>query len=277
MTARSPILLIATGAQEIGKSYTSLTQLIANAYLAKHKRLGLIFDSNNEYGAYEIDGVVHKIKTIPHNEIIKYGNTQIPQVRRIAPFTAAGSPFEPEEVEKLVVRAVKEFRGGTLILEDTNTIFGDTLPVSISSVLCNVRHRNCDVVLHLQSVGRILPKMRQNCKVIRYHYQLDSIADSADKLVGEAEVFYIVEKLVNKQYELGNKYFHVYIWRMIKKVKGAFSPRMFADAIEEYISEHTRTTALLEKKRGPSGKKLYTYEECIKIKTSELFKKYYGN
>lgn len=264
--------------QNIGKSYTSLKQMLYQAYFAKHKRNGLIFDTNGEYGEYEIDSKIHRIKEIGHGDIIKYGNSTANEVRRIAPFRTNGGPLTPQETEILLIKAINQYRGGTLTIEDLNRIYGDALPQSISSLLSNVRHRNCDVIFHLQSVGRILPKMRQNTKIIRYHYQLDSIEDSKDKLAGELEIYKIAENLVNKQFESGNQYFFVYIYREIKKIKGAFSPRMFSEAIQDYLSENERAMKhLLQKRDLKKGKKIYSYEQAINIKTTELFKKYYGN
>lgn len=263
--------------QEIGKSYTSLKQAIYQAYIARHKRSSLIFDTNNEYGVYEIDGIKHKIQTIGHNDIIKFGNSPTFEVRRIVPFHPNGLPMSPDEAEQLLIKVINHYRGGTLIIEDLNRIYGDSLPQEVSGLLCNVRHRNCDVVFHLQSIGRILPKMRQNAKIIRYHYQLDSIEDSKEKLAGEIEIYKISEKLVNTQFEGGNRHFFVYIYRENKKIMGKFSPRMFTEAIQEYLSENMRIIKPLLEKRDNKGKKINSYEQAHRIKTEELFRRYYGN
>ncbi len=274
----SPVLLRVTGMQEIGKSYTSLKQLIWLAYKAQYRSKGLIFDSNNEYGAYEIDKVMHKIGLINHTEILTYSNQRKIEVRRITPFIGGNVKMGDENaIEDLLVKTVNEFRGGNLTIEDLSTIFGDSLPKKISGALCNVRHRNCNITIHLQSIGRILPKMWQNTKIVRYHYQLDSIKSSEGKLKDDAEIFYIVEKLVNTQFHAGNRYFYVYVYREIKKVKGEFSPKMFAQAVEDYIYEHPSTTSILEKRRDNYGKKMYSYDQAVQLKKAELFKKYYGN
>lgn len=274
---RHPFLLIASAIQGGGKSYETVRQMIYQAYVANFKRNGLLFDTNNEYAKMVIDGVTHHISVIGHNDIVKFSNQPKKEVRRVVPFHPNGMPMSPEETEKLLIKVVTEFRNGTILIEDLNTIFGDSLPVSISGLLCNVRHRNADVIFHIQSIGRLLPKILQNARIIRYHYQLDDVALSSEKLKGEIEIFYIAEKLVNKQYEQGNIRFFVYIYREIKKIKGQFSQKMFADAIREYIYDHPKTTAQLEKRRDASGKKIYTYEDAVKIKVHELFKKYYGN
>lgn len=276
---RSPILVIPTGAQDIGKSYQSLRQAIYQAYVAKHKRKTLIFDTNNEYAQYEIENKIHYIKTIAHNEIIKYGNSAMAEVRRIVPFRPNGLPMSPEEAEQLLIQVIELFRGGSLIIEDLNRLYGDSLPVSISGLLCNVRHRNCDVVFHLQSIARVLPKMLQNAKVIRFHYQLDTIANSAEKLKGEMEIYQIAEKLVTTEYDKGgnNVRFFVYIYRMERKIKGAFSPKMLSTAIMEYISENQRILKPIIEKRDPTGKKIYNYQQALNMKTIELYNRYNGN
>ena len=276
---RTPILIVATGKQGVGKTHETLKQMLLQAYIATHRRKGLLFDTNNEFGSYKIDGKIHRIKHIQHNEIIGYGNSQNPEVRRIIPFhqNGMGRPMSPEETEKLLIRVLEEFRGGSLLIEDLNRIYGDSIPVSLSGMLCNVRHRNCDVLYHLQSVGRLLPKMRQNTSIVRYHYQLDGVDESSEKLGGEIEIFYIAEKLVNAQYDAGNKRFFVYIYRDDKKLKGEFSQKMLAVAIENYILENPSTTRALLNRRDRAGKKMYNYDEAVRLKTHELFNKYWGN
>lgn len=276
---RVPMLICASGLQGVGKSYETLKQAIYQAYVAplNTRRSALIYDVNNEYAVYEIDGVKHYIKPIMPSQIVAFGNQQQTEVRRIIPFHPNGQPMSPEENEKLLIQVMNQYRNGTLIVEDLNRIYADALPVSVSGMFVNVRHRNCDCVFHIQSVGRLLPKMRQNTRIVRFHYQLDSIASSADKLKGEIEIFSIAEKLVQKQYDSGNIRFFVYIYRETKKIKGLFSPRMFADAIKEYLYDNPKETKILEQRRDNNGKKMYTYQEALILRTHEMFKKYYGN
>lgn len=278
---RSPILIIPTGAQDIGKSYQTLKQALYQAYISKTPRQTLLFDTNNEYEFYEVDGKMHNIKSIGQTDadILKYSNSKISEVRRIVPFRQNGMPMSPEEAEKLLVRAIELYRSGTLVIEDLNRLYGDSLPVSISGLLVNVRHRNCDCVFHLQSIARVLPKMLQNAKVIRFHYQLDSIINSAEKLKGEIEIYQIAEKMVTKEYDKGGTHirFFVYIYRMERKLKGAFSNRMLAESIQDYISENQRILKPLLEKRDKNGKKIYNYQQALNMKTLELFNKYNGN
>jgi hypothetical protein len=275
--SRGRVIIVATGCQEIGKSYNSLKQAIYNAYVAEHKQKTLLFDSSNEYSAYEIDGKIHRIQAIPHNGIVAFGQQAKAEVKRIAPFHPNGLPMDPNETEKLLLKVLIEFRGGTILIEDMSNILGDNLKDEVIGKLCTVRHRNCDLIIHFQSIGRFSKVLRQNTKVVRYHYQLDNMLDCKDNLKSEYELFSIVEKLVNKQFYSGNKYFFVYVYRMVKRVQGKFSERMFADACRDYIYEHPSSTSLYEKRRGPNGKKIYSYDEAVRLKTKDLFDKYYGN
>lgn len=277
MGARGRVICVATGCQEIGKSFTSLKQALHMAYLSKFPQKTLLFDKSGEYGAYEIDGTIHRIQPIAHDKIIAFGQQTKSEVRRIVPFLPNGLPMSKEDTEKLLLKVLIEFRGGTILIEDVSDILGDNLKDEVIGKLCTVRHRNCDLVIHFQSIGRFSKILRQNAKIIRYHYQLDSIQDNKDTLKSEYELFSIVEKLVNKEFHSGNKYFHVFVYRMVKRVKGKFSERMFADACRDYVYEHPTCTALYEKRRNTMGKKMYTYDEAVKLKVKDLFDKYYGN
>ena len=64
---------------------------------------------------------------------------------------------------------------------------------------------------------------------------------------------------------------------MERKLKGAFSPRMLADAIQEYISENQKVLKPILEKRDVSGKKIYNYQQALNMKTLELYNKYNGN
>lgn len=277
MGGRGRVICVATGCQEIGKSYTSLVQALHMAYLSKHPQKTLLFDKSGEYASYEIAGTTHRIQAIPHNGIIAFGQQAKAEVRRIVPQLPNGLPMSKEDTEKLLLRVLIEFRGGTILIEDVSDILGDNLKDEVIGKLCTVRHRNCDLVIHFQSIGRFSKILRQNAKIIRYHYQLDSILDNKDLIKSEYELFSIVEKLVNKQFHEGNKYFHVFVYRMVKRVQGKFSERMFADACRDYVYEHPSCTALYEKRRNTMGKKMYTYDECVKLKVKDLFDKFYGN
>lgn len=275
-------LEIATGAQNVGKTYETFKEVLRLAYDANmplnSRKKALFFDSNGgEYSQKKIGETVHKIKSIQHTDIVAYGNFRGFEVRRIAPFLPNGHPMPPEQVISLLHRVTTEYRNGILVVEDFTTLVGDHIDDTTAGYLCNVRHRGTTLILHLQSLDAILPKMRRNVKIIRMHYQLDSVAQTKHKLKDEFEIFAIAEKLINKQYLSGNIHFFVYVYRMIKKIKGAFSNKMFSDAIIEYINENPRVIKQLKDTVNLRGKKVYTHEQAVMVKVTELFHKYNGN
>ena len=224
-------LIIVTGKKRIGKSNETLRNLCYD--VLKSGRKFLIFDVNNEYGQYKIyfpDGTnkVHPVKRIFHKDIAKFSRQKVIQGARVIPIHDNGKAMSPEEIEELMMTILTQFRGGALLLEDMNNIIGDSLPVKVSGALVNNAHRDCDIYIHMQSVGRILPKMRQNTEIIRFHYQLDGIEDSKEKLKSEYEIFKIAQLIVNKHYFGDNKRYFLFINREEAKLMGKFSKRDLA-------------------------------------------------
>ena len=274
---RDNILIVSSGRKRIGKSVETLRQVLYQAYEGKYKRKSLIFDINNEYGRFEMSpGVYHSIKEIHEADIVKYSNHPKAEVRRIVPYKN-NMPMNENEIDDLLVKVMVCFRGGILVVEDLNNIFGDVLPQKFSAMLCNNAHRNSDIFLHLQSIGRLLPKIRQNCDIVRFHHQFDDLIDSKEKLKGDYKILKIVQLIVNNEVERGNKYFFVEIYRDINKIKGQYSPRMLTEAIQNYLSENYSILTPLLQRRDKNGNKIYSYQQALELKTEELFQKYYGN
>lgn len=277
MAPRDNLLICVSGRKRVGKSHESLKQLIYHAYLAKFKRKGLIYDINNEYGNYIVDGTVHKIKPLNHNEIIKFSNQADIEVRRIVPIHPNGTIMDEDDAEKLLIRTVKEFRGGILLIDDLNMIFGDAMPQKFTSMLTNNAHRDCDLILQIQSVGRLTPKLRQNINIIRMHAQLDNLDDSKGKLLGDYKILKITQLMIDKAVKNGSPRFFCYVHREDGVIKGLFSPKMLADAIEDFILENPAELGSLTQRRDRQGKKMYTFDEALKVKKFELYTQFNGN
>lgn len=275
-------LIIVTGKKRIGKSNETLRNIIYDV-VAKEGRKGLIFDVNNEYGEYEIwfpDGSSkkHHIKRIAHKDLPKFVTQKKIECVRIVPINDDGSMMEHEQIEELMLKILKMFRGGVLLLEDMNNIIGDSLPVRVSGALVNNAHRDCDIYIHLQSVGRILPKMRQNAEFIRFHYQFDGIEESKGKLKSEFQIMKIAQIIVNNKYHNENKKrFFLYVNREEHKLIGAFSKQDMILAIKQYIAQNKMIIKPLLDERTMDGKKKYTNDMALKIKIIEFFKMYWGN
>lgn len=269
------------GKKRIGKSYETLIKMLHQAYFAEYRRKVLYFDVNNEYSSYEIGGTRHNLKEIGEHEILRYSNSQTFEVRRIVPKLNPQLMNDLDAltnyIDNLLMKILVQFRNGILVVEDLNSVLGDNLPQRFTATICNNAHRDCDIVLHLQSAGRLVPKVRQNCEYIRFHYQLDDMDDSKSKLKGDYEILKIAQLIVNKQFLGGNKRFFALVNREEKRISGKFSPRMLSEAIQEYLTQNMRKLKPVLDQRDKKGKKIYTYEQALNKKTEEMFMQYWGN
>jgi hypothetical protein len=271
--------MIVTGKQRIGKSNKTLDECLEYALT----RNVLIVDVNNEFGGYDLYGpdgnFVRKveIKRLDISQIQEFNRAATPSIRRVVCLDKFGAPLDEIQVENLLKRVLSEFRNGLLFIDDFNNIFADSLPKSVARHFSNVAHRAADTILHLQSVGRVLPKMFQNAKMFRFHDQLDGVENSKEKLKEAYEIFKIGEILVKQQCLIGNFRYFIYIDKNDAKLRGRFSPAMLTEAIKEYILTHDNTLKPLLNQRNIDGSKRYNYPTAIEIKTAELYYKYNGN
>ena len=270
---RECTFIISTGSQGVGKSGLTIQTLYRHAL--EDGRKGLIFDVNNEYGRYKLGETIYRVPTLKHNQIKAFSIHPKVEVRRIVPLDKYGMPLGETETENLLLSILKEFRGGIILIEDLNVVFADTLPKKFTSFMVNVRHRDSDTIMHLQSTGRILPKMMQNVKIVRFHYQLDIV--DRRKLKEEFEMFRIAQILVDKEYARKNIRFYVNINRIKRKIDGKFSPKMFTQAVKDYLQENEHAVKLISNKKDDYGNRLYNYNQAFNKAILDKFEKYYGN
>ncbi len=271
-------IVVVAGQQRIGKSNETMRVL----FFDSQGRKGLIFDINKEYGQYKVylkDGTfkICKAKRIFHRDIKRFSIQRKIEVARVITITDEGKEMTNEEIDDLLLKCLKEFRGGILLIEDLNQVFGDALPVKFSGYLTNVAHRDSDLYIHLQSVGRILPKMLQNTAFVRCHRQFEGIENSKGKLKDEYEIFKIAQIIVNTQYDSGNIRFFLFVDRLGQKIIGKLSMQMLQEAVGEYLSTHKKILAPLLDRRNENGGKVFDYFTAMKTKTEQLVTKYYGN
>ncbi len=287
MALREAGMTISTGFQGSGKTRetieTAIDMVMGNQQLGVKPRNFLILDYNNEFEQVETSrGIIH-IKTLRKDLLKDFTYSPTKEIRRIIPFDK-GRKYDTEEMHKMVNYIFGTYMAGGLLLEDLSGYYGDHLPDKFVSSLINLRHKNIDTFINLQSANRLVPKMRGNLKYCRFHWQSDDV-DPAK--VNNYALYKIAQNVVNKQYrdgidprtgqQTGNPFFFVYIHNEKNKISGRFSKRMFLDAILEYITQHPSTTRNFEKQRDSAGKKRYSYDECMNIVQMDLFTKHYGN
>ena len=112
-------------------------------------------------------------------------------------------------------------------------------------------------------------------KIVRFHYQLDIV--DRRKLKEEFEMFRIAQILVDKEYAKKNIRFYVNINRIKRKIDGKFSPKMFTQAVKDYLQENEHAVKLISNKKDDYGNRLYNYNQAFNKAILDKFEKYYGN
>lgn len=304
MSSREAKLTIVTGVKGIGKSYLSLKILYAYSKGVPdnnfYPRKVLIFDINNEYQVFSVDnndaeglkmfGGQRKIyiDAIDINDILLFSAQKLPEIRRIAPIhlknvydkkgkiiARAGDEWTTDEAMLYLLKTIRDFRGGLLLIEDLTSLFGDSIPHNIMSLITRNRHRDLDVIMHLQSIAPILPRFWQNCEWTRFHKQNDGVDKSRLKLQEKYPIYKIVEKMVDKQFFSGNIRFHVNVNNLEMYIIGDFSKEMAMTAIDEYLSENRSEMRDLINKRDAEGIKINDYKQAFASKRQSLFNTYF--
>lgn len=282
--------------------------LVGNKQKGIYPRKVLIFDINDEYGEYRFDlfskdpEIIEmlnnpdikrllngehciKIKPIAPEHIIIYSAHPSIEVRRIRPYYTKdiidkkknvilhkkGDAWYPEDSVNILTQALLDFRGGLFLIEDMSSVFGDTINKTVAGLITRNRHRDLDIIMHLQSISPILPRMWQNINLVRYHSQIDPVEKSKKKLLDFYQIYKIAELLVNNS---TNNKTYVWIDNFKRKIIGDYDKEQFASAVKEYLLNNYNELKDLHNKRNEDGNKRYNYSEALKLRTDYLVNKY---
>jgi hypothetical protein len=241
-------MVVVSGCKGVGKSYTTFFEEILPYYsglLTGKKSKVLILDINDEYGEMYPEAPEHvrrygsrsiMVKPIGLEQLAAFTASQVPDVRRVRPvFTAnkynekgkleakKGDAMEPDDMVGAAVKCFDDFHGGLLLLEDISMLFGNAIPKSIAGRITRIRHLNLDLIMHVQSIGVIVPRMWQNVNAIRFHNQLDTVPKSEGKLMDRYDLFQLAEFIVKARYNAGDNRYYLYIDNLTAKVRGEFT------------------------------------------------------
>jgi hypothetical protein len=241
-TLREAGMMVATGVQGVGKTYQNM-HTIALYIRDKPKqrikgRKCLIFDTNGEYTAEQFaknDIPNMKISRIAISDVEAWSRTDNQECRRIDAKNL-GIADKKASVEFLL----KIYKNGMLVLEDINTyILSVTFMEEIVGGLVNLRHRAVDVMISYQSLRPVEPRIWQNSRWVRMHYQADNVMDIKGK-VTNVTLFKIAQLIVNQRYFNGDKRFFVFIHNFANKITGQFSKEEFEEACRKYLSANKK-------------------------------------
>lgn len=243
MEQREAKTTVVVGEQGVGKTYTTIQQVkqYVTGYGGRSRpRKVIIFDVNDEYTDFKSIALDHIEWFCAHPNV---------EIRRIRPFNHNGDEMSLSEMADTLYLIAKTFRGGLLLVEDINKYLTDSMPGDIIGQLCTKRHRDMDLFIHYQSIGRITPKIWQNLNAIRFHRNSDNVDKHKNKFTDKYEIFKIVENIVNYRCDvLGDKRFYVLVNTDTKRITGTFTNVEFTRAVLEYLAE--KMVSKMRQKKG---------------------------
>ena len=287
MSKREALLGIAVGRKGVGKTYATL-QLI-QSYLKGNPSTGakprkvLMLDVNNEF--INVKGDQNQefahVKAISLNDIEKFTLSNKVEARRVSIMKEGGGKMNLVEIAEALHHILENYQNGLLLIEDINKFVSDSLPNDLVGSIITQRHVSVDVITHFQSIGKAAhPKLWANCNWLRYHQCDDKVDRHKSKFGGNIEHLKILEKMVNIEYENGNKRFYAYLNKDDGQIQGQFTKRQFQFAIYQYLQDNYNSVVkpMLNKKDIMTGEKIYKdHKDLAKKLISEYTIKYYGN
>ena len=280
---REAKLIMVAGRKSVGKTYQTLVQIAEylKTRVTKHGRKVLIFDVNNEFGNVGED---HKNAQFPNIGLIKLSQVPAfskiirPFARRVSVFKEDGGRMTLSEMAQALGYILEHYRNGLLLIEDINKYITDSLPGDLIGAICTQRHVSVDVIIHVQTVGKLFhPKLWGNCNEIRLHRTDDTIERHKNKVSGNLEHLFIMEKLIELKFKAGEHRFCCYLDKDIGKIRGRFTMTDFRRAVEDYLSSnyHRILKPLLDKRHIYTGERVYKNQrEAVDGYLNYLFNEY---
>lgn len=266
-------MVVCTGIQGVGKTYQNMhiiKEYVKDKFYNKVKgRKCLIMDTNGEYteeqfAKNDIEGF--NPKRIALKDIEEWSKANIAECRRID-----AKNVGIKEKKEILEYLLKVYRNGMLVIEDINTyIISVTFMEEIVGGLVNLRHRAVDILISYQSLRPVEPRIWQNARWVRMHYQADNVNDIKGK-VNNPTLFKIAQLIVNNRYMAGDKRFFVYIHNFTNKIEGKFTKKEFVDAAVQYLNANKKYVKEYKEMHNVS------MEEAVEAQAKQYFDQYYGN
>jgi hypothetical protein len=288
MGKREPLLGIAIGRKGVGKTYATLDMI--QSYLKGNPQKGikprkvLILDVNNEFGDVKADQnpEFEHIRAIRVEDVKRFSLQKKVEARRVSVLKPdGGGNMSLNELAEALHVILRDFKNGLLLVEDITKFVSDSLPSDLIGMICTLRHVAVDVVIHFQTVGKAAtPKLWGNCNWLRFHKCDDTVERHKNKFAGELDHLKLLEKMVNMEYEKGNKRFFAFLNKDDGKIQGTFTRKQFQYAVYKYLEDNY--SKVMKPKLNEidisTGKKKYeNHDEVLLATIKDYTTKYYGN
>lgn len=262
-------MIAVVGKKGVGKTFKTTADLfrylIPNPEKGIPGRRSLIFDVNNEF---------ENVKTLPLEYIKAFSVHPSLEVRRIVPFKNNGEKMTTNDLQDALDYILKNYYGGTLLLEDIRKYATDNLKKDLVGAICTNRHNNVDMILHYQSPSLIQSKIWENLSVIRFHKCTSKVSSEKSKYGEKFEILAITESIVNKKCETNPRHF-TYIDIEEEKIKENPNDPDVDFAINEYISKNPKETVNLHSYSLDQNYKKISMQQAFAEAKKEIIKKYF--
>jgi len=275
---RQPKLIVAVGSRGIGKTFTTLKQIVSYARGNKAKgvppRKVLIFDVNGEFPEF---------KRISLKMVAAYSLHPKIDIRRVTTQKDEGGTMNPHEMQEALAIILRNYKSGLLLIEDITVYTSDSIGADLVGTLAAIRHIGVDTIIHFQTKSKAgHPQIVGMMSLMRIHKTHDKFIRHKKKFENNLDLLIVAETLVdykNSKLPPKEQWFYAYVDFDIGKVRGNFTKAEFQKAIEIYVSQNEKTivSPLLNSKDRKGNKLFSTYEQAYNQVEKDLFNKFYGN
>jgi len=138
------------------------------------------------------------------------------------------------------------------------------------------RHRDLDIILHYQGIGRVGTKVWQNINWLRFHKITENVSKHQKKFEDKYELLRIAELMVNARYYNGDERFYQYVDCENMCLMGSVDDKLFDEAVTTFIEENYNRviTPLLRIRSGAGNRKKHTADSAIKQEKERIRKMY---
>ena len=265
-------MMAVCGRKGVGKTFTTMRFL--REYIVTPGRKVLIVDANDEY----VD-----VPALCLSQVIPWCHSNRIEIRRIRNRYS----FGPNKGKLMTLRQLTEVLEWVatysfnclLLIEDINKYVQDHMPGDLIGRLVSNRHNGMDMILHYQSIGRLVPKVWQNLTVLRMHKNSEGVEKHNGKFEDKYHFLKIAENIVNTQVKNGDVRYYLHVNMETEKIytEGVGKDECM-DAIFDFLTDNysTQISPMLNRidVRG-TGQRIYTPQTAVMSKAEELWEDHF--
>jgi len=233
---RQPLKQVSIGGTGVGKTFENMRfikEVYSNPKLPDARKC-LIYDVNKEF---------KDIKPIAPEDIPHFIRQKKIEIRRVLPDDAYGNELGMDEKYELLCDMVDnyQFRNGLLYLEDINNYVTTANTKHLINLLTTNRHKLLDILISLQTLVDLPPRIWGNVNVLNIHKANDDPFQSRIKnqISGKIEPLRIANIMVTTKTQFDPRFFCTFNFGTLK-ITGKFTTPDFIDACEKYLALNRR-------------------------------------